>query len=318
MKKVVYVTGCLGFIGYHVAKKCLDNGYYVYGIDSGTYASNFNLLDNLKKYSTFTFALQDINDIERIYDCDYIINTAAETHVDNSIASSEVFLKSNVNGVHKLLELIKAKPKSRRPILLHFSTDEVYGDIEKGSHVETDLLKPSNPYSATKAAADMLVTAWARTYDIPYVIVRPTNNYGIGQYVEKFIPKACKHLTLGRPIIMHDKGEPIRTWLFVEDTAEAVITIIEAGVVNETYNISGNYEEKNIVVARKIIDRFIKLPWSEPDYESVMDFSETRQGQDVRYAIDDSKLKTLGWLPTADFDAELTNIVEYYRNTFIW
>ena len=318
MKKVVYVTGCLGFIGYHVAKKCLDNGYYVYGIDSGTYASNFNLLDNLKKYSTFIFALQDINDIERIYDCDYIINTAAETHVDNSIASSEVFLKSNVNGVHKLLELIKAKSKSRRPILLHFSTDEVYGDIEKGSHVETDLLKPSNPYSATKAAADMLVTAWARTYDIPYVIVRPTNNYGIGQYVEKFIPKACKHLTLGRPIIMHDKGEPIRTWLFVEDTAEAVITIIEAGVINETYNISGNYEEKNIVVAKKIIDRFSKLPWSEPDYENVMDFSEMRQGQDVRYAIDDSKLKALGWLPKADFDAELTNIVEYYRNTFIW
>jgi dTDP-glucose 4,6-dehydratase len=326
MKKVVYVTGCLGFIGYHVTEACLKRGWYVYGIDSLTYASNLNLLDDLKKYSTFTYVTQDINDIERLFDCDYVINTAAETHVDNSIASSEVFLKSNINGVHKLLELIKEKPKSRRPILLHFSTDEVYGDIKEGFHVEKDLLKPSNPYSATKAAADMLVIAWARTYDIPYVIVRPTNNYGIGQYVEKFIPKAIKNLTLERPIVMHDNGEPIRTWLHVKDTASAVTTIIDTGVVNETYNISGNYEEKNIVVAKKIIDIFNH--YNEQgnkdtdniifDYEFYMDFSEKRQGQDVRYAIDDSKLKALGWKPKANFDDELLSIVQYYRKHFIW
>jgi len=326
MKQVVYVTGCLGFIGYHVADACLKQGWYVYGIDSLTYASNLNLLDDLKRYETFTYITQDINDIERLYDCDYIINTAAETHVDNSIASSDVFLRSNINGVHKLLELIKAKPKTRRPILLHFSTDEVYGDIEQGFHVETDLLKPSNPYSATKAAADMLVTAWARTYDIPYVIVRPTNNYGIGQYVEKFIPKACKHLMLDRPILMHNQGTPIRTWLHVKDTASAVITIINAGVVNETYNISGNYEQQNIIVAKKIIDTFNYYNEHGDkdtdiivfDHESYMDFSEKRQGQDVRYAIDDSKLKTLGWSPKANFDEELIPIVQYYRKHFIW
>jgi dTDP-glucose 4,6-dehydratase len=316
MSKIVYVTGCLGFIGYHVTKKCLDAGYHVMGIDKKTYASNLNLLPDLLAYSKFKFLELDINDIERIHDCDYFINTAAETHVDNSIVSSEVFLQSNINGVHKILELIKALPKARRPVLLHFSTDEVYGDIEAGFHTEQDLLKPSNPYSATKAAADMLVLAWARTYDVPYVIVRPTNNYGIGQYVEKFIPKAVKNMTLDRPIIMHDQGLPRRTWLHVSDTASAVMTIIESTVKNEIYNISGNYEEQNIIIAKKIIDLFYVV--TEDSYVDYMDFSEKRQGQDVRYAIDDSKLRALGWKPVARFDAELKRIVQYYEENFIW
>jgi len=316
MSKIVYVTGCLGFIGYHVTKKCLDAGYHVFGIDKKTYASNLNLLPMLLNYSKFKFLETDINDIERIHECDYFINTAAETHVDNSIVSSDVFLRSNINGVHKILELIKAFPKTRRPILLHFSTDEVYGDIVEGFHTELDLLKPSNPYAATKAAADMLVTAWARTYDVPYVIVRPTNNYGIGQYVEKFIPKAIKNVNLNRPILMHDKGLPRRTWLHVSDTASAVMTIIDSGTKNELYNISGNYEEQNIVVAKKIIDIFYNV--SKQGYDSFMDFSEQRVGQDVRYAIDDSKLKALGWNPIADFDKELVTIVDYYRNNFVW
>jgi dTDP-glucose 4,6-dehydratase len=227
-----------------------------------------------------------------------------------------VFLKSNINGVHKILELIKARENSRRPILLHFSTDEVYGDIVDGFHSETDLLKPSNPYSATKAAADMLVTAWARTYDVPYVIIRPTNNYGIGQYVEKFIPKAIKNLSLGRPIIMHDNGSPRRTWLHVSDTANAVLKIIESGTVNETYNISGNYEEQNIIVAKHLIDLFFN--WNVTHHAEFMDFSEKRVGQDVRYAIDDSKLKALGWKPEAEFKDSLVEIVKYYKDNFIW
>jgi dTDP-glucose 4,6-dehydratase len=316
MKKIVYVTGCLGFMGYHVTRKCLDEGYYVFGIDKQTYASNLNFLPLLLEYPKFKFLNSDINDLEKIYDCDYIINMAAETHVDNSIVSSDVFLRSNVNGVHKLLELIKAIPKARRPTLLHFSTDEVYGDIVDGFHAETDLLKPSNPYSATKAAADMLILAWARTYEVPYVILRPTNNYGIGQYVEKFIPKAIKNLTLDRPILMHDAGLPKRTWLHVSDTASAVITIIESGTKNEIYNISGNYEEQNIVIARKIIDLFYLT--TDNSYDTFMDLNEKRQGQDVRYAINDSKLKSLGWKPIASFDLELEKIVDYYKANFVW
>ena len=313
--KIIYVTGCLGFIGYHVTKKFLDEGHYVYGIDSKTYASNKDFLYELLEYKNFTFDGCDINDIERLVDCDYFINTAAETHVDNSIVSSDVFLRSNINGVHKILELIKQKPKSRRPTFLHFSTDEVYGDLVSGFHTETDLLKPSNPYSATKAAADMLVIAWARTYDIPYVIVRPTNNYGIGQYVEKFIPKACKNLSLDKPIVMHDNGEPIRTWLHVSDTANAIFLLVLMNIKNDTFNISGNYEEKNIVVARKIIDNYFGY---NVDYEKYMDFSEKRQGQDVRYAIDDSKLRGLGWSCKADFDTCLKEIVDWHKENFVW
>lgn len=313
MKKIVYVTGCLGFIGYHVTVACLRKGWYVRGVDSETYAANMQFLSELKKFDNFTYEKSDINQLERLYDCDYVINTAAETHVDNSIVSSHVFLDSNINGVHHLLELIK-NSRRKRPTLLHFSTDEVYGDIESGFHKETDLLKPSNPYSATKASADQLVMAWSRTFDIPYVIVRPTNNYGIGQYVEKFIPRAVKYLTVGKGIELHDRGNPRRTWLHVNDTAEAVIKIVESGVVNEIYNISGNYEERNIVVAHKILD--IMYPGS--DYDQYIDYSVDRPGQDVRYAIDDHKLKALGWTPRAVFDDELTKIVNWYRENFIW
>jgi dTDP-glucose 4,6-dehydratase len=314
MKRVVYVTGCLGFIGYHVTKACLDKGWYVRGVDSETYAANTQFANDLFDYPNFSYEGCDINDLERIYECDYVINTAAETHVDNSIASSDVFLRSNINGVHRLLELIK-NSRHKMPTLLHFSTDEVYGDITVGAHTETDLLKPSNPYSATKAAADMLVLAWARTFNVPYVIVRPTNNYGIGQYVEKFIPKSIKAVALGRPIPLHDAGKPRRTWLHVSDTAQAVITIIESDVRNEIFNISGNYEEENLFIAKQIL---CAMNPKETRYENYLDLSINRPGQDVRYAIDDSKLKALGWMPRANFNKELIEIVKYYQDNFIW
>ena len=311
--RIVYITGCLGFIGVHITRHCLDLGWYVIGVDKMTYASNETFLTEFKNYSNFKFIKSDINDLEMIYDCDYIINTAAETHVDNSIERSDHFVHSNIDGVHHLLKLINQKQKHRIPVFLHFSTDEVYGDILEGSHTETDLLKPSNPYSATKAAADMLVLAWSRTYGLPYVILRPTNNYGIGQYVEKLIPKSVKYLSVGRKIDLHNKGTPVRTWLHAEDTARAVITIIESGVTNEIFNISGNYEEKNIEVVRKII----KLVNGDTEIEKYLT-DMIRPGQDLRYSIDDTKLKNLGWTANADFDKELEKVVEYYKNNFIW
>jgi dTDP-glucose 4,6-dehydratase len=315
--KIVYVTGCLGFIGSYVTRLCLEKGWYVKGVDKITYAANKNLLDEFKKYDNFSFVHCDINDLKFLYDCDYVINTAAETHVGNSITNSDEFVHSNINGVHNLLELIKNYRQENAivPTLLHFSTDEVYGDIESGAHTETDLLKPSNPYAATKAAADMLILAWSRTYKIPYVIVRPTNNYGIGQYVEKLIPKACKYLKLGKKIPLHNNGTPVRNWLHAEDTASATIKIIETNSKNQIYNICGGFEQSNIDTIKGLL---IANGIDVDEMNKYVDFSCNRPGQDVRYALDDCKLRALGWVPNKHFNTEIKNIVEYYKDKFIW
>ena len=281
-----------------------------------TYASNVSLLNEFNEFDNFTFDKLDINDIDFLYDCDYVINTAAETHVGNSIVKSDDFLKSNVDGVHNLLELLRnyRQEGHKIPTLIHFSTDEVYGDILEGDHIETDLLKPSNPYSATKASADMLILAWARTYKIPYVIVRPTNNYGVGQYVEKLIPKAVKFLSLGRKIPLHNNGTPYRNWLHADDTARAIIKIIESDSVHEIFNVCGDFEQQNIEVIKKIISLYHGVG----NYEDYIDFSCSRPGEDLRYSLNDKKLKSLGWEPKMDFDVVLVEIIEYYKNKFIW
>lgn len=322
MKKIVYITGCLGFIGAYVTRACLQKGWYVIGVDKMTYAARRENLLEFQKYGDhFKFIPKDINQLESLHDCDYVINLAAESHVDNSIVSSDAFLHSNVNGVKHLLDLIRQKDRFKMPTLLHFSTDEVYGDIEQGSHTEADLLKPSNPYSATKAAADMLVLAWGRTFKLPYIIVRPTNNYGAGQYVEKLIPKTCKYLHLGKKIPLHNEGKPYRMWLHAADTADAIITIIDAGVKNEIYNIAGNCELQNIEVVRRIVEL---VHWEKrfnmqyPKVEEFCDFTYSRDGQDVRYSLDDTKLQQLGWKATRNFDQELPGIVKFYKENFIW
>lgn len=326
--KVVYVTGCFGFIGSYVTRECLKRGWQVMGVDKMTYAYFPDAYDEFLEHPNFCFERTDINDLEFLYECDYIINTAAETHVGNSIVKSEDFLHSNINGVYKLLELIRnyRSEGKGKPTLLHFSTDEVYGDILEGEHIETDLLKPSNPYSATKAAADQLIIAWARTYDLPYVIVRPTNNYGIGQYVEKLIPKSIKYLGLGKKIPLHNNGTPIRNWLHAYDTAQAVTTIIDKNVKNEIFNICGGFEQTNLDTVNKILilyhgqDDELKntFPYYDEDKNTFLDLSLKRVGQDLRYALNDDKLRALGWKPTKVFDEELPAIVEYYKNNFIW
>lgn len=318
MKKAVYITGCLGFIGSHVTSACLEKGWFVRGIDSETYASDRRWINHFKERfgDQFCYTRANICDIDYLYDCDYVINTAAETHVDNSIVSSVEFIKSNIDGVHNLLNQICKKKHYTMPTFLHFSTDEVYGDIESGSFTEDSLLKPSNPYSATKAAADMLVTAWGRTHNVPYLIIRPTNNYGIGQYVEKLIPKSVKNLTLGKKIPLHEKGEPTRIWLHASDTADAVVKIIESGRKNEIFNISGDEEYKNIDVVGKIIREYYNV---YVDIKNSIDFNFNRPGHDVRYSINDQKIRReLGWSPKRQLFDEIPSIVEYYKENFIW
>ena len=315
--KLVVITGCLGLIGSYVTRKCLEKGWKVYGVDKCTYAANVEFLDEFNNYENFSFIRKDIARLKHLPDCDYVINIAAESHVGNSIIDSSDFLQSNIVGVKNLLDLIRNKQHnvSDRPIFFHFSTDEVYGDIDLGVHCETDILKPSNPYSASKAAADMLILAWARTYGINYIILRPTNNYGIGQYPEKLIPLVVKNLMRGKKIKLHDKGEPIRNWLHSDDTAEAVITLIESGAVDNIYNVAGGFEQKNIDTAIKIFECYFgeKRNWDE-----YLDLSHVREGQDVRYALDDSRLRLLGWEPKKQFDQEIINIVDYYKNNFKW
>jgi len=315
--KLVVITGCLGFIGSYVTRQALHRGWKVYGIDKCTYASNSELLDEFNLNSNFTFLKEDIASLESLPDCDYVINTAAETHVGNSIIDSKDFIHANVDGVKNLLDLIRNKPDNicKKPVFFHFSTDEVYGDIKIGSHTEKDVLNPSNPYSASKASSDMLIKAWARTYGVEYVILRPTNNYGIYQHYEKLIPLSIKLLGWNKKIRLHDAGEPVRNWLHASDTANAVITIIESGKVNEIYNVAGSFEQKNKDTVKKIIKEYVG---TDENWEEYVDLGHTRPGQDVRYSLDDTKLRSLGWKPQANFDLEISKIVKFYKERFYW
>jgi dTDP-glucose 4,6-dehydratase len=191
----------------------------------------------------------------------------------------------------------------------------VYGDIVEGQHVEADILKPSNPYSASKAAADMLVMAWGRTYGLKYVILRPTNNYGIGQYPEKLIPLAVKLLMRGKKIKLHDQGEPIRNWLHSADTALAVTTLVDTEIDDGIYNVAGGFEQKNLDTVSKVLECYFG---EKKDWGPYLDLSHVREGQDVRYALNDDKLRSLGWSPSKNFDEEITKIVNYYKNNFKW
>jgi dTDP-glucose 4,6-dehydratase len=322
-KKIIMVTGCLGFIGGHLTHKLLSEGHYVYGVDSCTYAANQDLITSFyAEFDNFKFIRFDINELDRLYDCDIIINTAAETHVDNSIECSDAFVRSNIDGVHHLLKLM-ANNRGKKPLFIHFSTDEVYGDTVEGSFGESAVLNPSNPYSATKAAGDMMIKAWGRTHNIPFIILRPTNNYGIRQNAEKLIPKSIKHLMLGRKIPLHAKGQPSRTWLHVSDTVNAVMVVLNKSmkkdITNTIYNIAGSCEFKNIVVVYKVIDAFFKNDLNlfviHDDY---LDFNYERQGQDVRYSIDGDKLKKLGWKEHKSFDEGIREMVEYHKTNFTW
>jgi dTDP-glucose 4,6-dehydratase len=315
--KLVVITGCLGLIGSHLTKRCLEIGWQVYGIDKVTYAANRHLIRQFSKNKNFTFVKDDIATLKYLPDCDYVINVAAESHVGNSIVESKDFIHSNVTGVKNLLDVIRKKQKNvdDLPVLLHFSTDEVYGDITEGSHTEKDILNPSNPYSASKACSDMLILAWARTYKMKYVIVRPTNNYGVGQYPEKLIPISVKMLQRGKKIKLHDEGEPSRNWLHADDTASAVIAIVESGKTNEIYNIAGGFEQKNKQTVNKIVQCYFE---DERDFQDYVDLGFKREGQDVRYSLDDSKLRSLGWEPKKNFDDEIQNIVKFYKNNFKW
>lgn len=302
MAKLILVTGGLGFIGKHFVERCLTIGHFVTNVDVVNYAADRYANDKFKEHSNYRHLRQDISTLDHLPESDVLVNFAAESHVDNSIADSTKFCLSNIMGMQRLLELTRAKHASGAPKFVQISTDEVYGDIKEGQHKETDILKPSNPYSSTKAAADMLLLGWARTYGLTYNIVRMTNNYGSNQFPEKLIPKSAWRMRRGLPALMHGDGSFVRSWLHVEDSVEAILTVMEKGAANTIYNIHGNAEFRNIEVLKKLAAIF---GLNESDAFTTI---PNRVGQDVRYSLDDSRIRALGWQPRRDFDTELRKI----------
>ena len=282
------VTGGRGFIGSHFVERALELGHSVVDVDKMGYAASRTL--PWDKNPNYTLIEADIADLDHLPACDVLINFAAESHVDNSIKSSEVFLRSNVQGVHNLLELVRGKPDYDRPLFIQISTDEVYGDRLEGLFIEEDKLTPSNPYSATKAAAEMLVISYERTYGIDYIITRSANNYGPRQYEEKLLPKCLSCLSEGKKMPIHGDGSYIRDWTYVKDNVEGIFTIMDSGVINDTFNIAAENHMTNL----EVVD--IVLGWTGSTRESLK-FVENRWGQDLKYSISAEKLRNLGWSP---------------------
>ena len=282
------VTGGRGFIGSHFVERVLEMGWNVVDIDKMSYASHDTLpWDDHKSY---TLIKEDISKMQHLPSCDIIINFAAESHVDNSIKDTSPFMQSNVFGVYNLLELIRGKPEYSRPLFVQISTDEVYGDMAEGSFVETDKLTPSNPYSATKASAEMLVLSYHRTYGLDYLITRSANNYGERQYEEKLIPKIISSLKENKKIPVHGDGTYIRDWTYVKDNVDGILHLLESGVKNDTYNVAAENHMRNL----EVID--IVLEWHGKDRNEI-EFVENRWGQDLRYSVSAEKIKSLGWEP---------------------
>ncbi len=305
------VTGGAGFIGanfihYWVKRYPTDK---IINLDKLTYAADPHNLMDVKTNKNYSFIKGDIsnkNTVERVASkVDAIINFAAESHVDRSIADSSNFLRSNITGVHNLLEVSK-----KHKIRFHqVSTDEVYGSLKLGSSKkfkETSKYAPKNPYAATKASADHLANAYYNTYDLPITISNCSNNYGLYQHPEKLIPKTIINAILGNTVPIYGNGLQIRDWIYVDDHCSAIDKILNKGVYGETYLIGVNNERHNIDVVKKILSK-LKIN------ENIIKFVADRPGHDVRYAIDSTKIKRkLGWKPLFSFDESLEVTINYY------
>jgi len=317
--KTIIVTGGLGFIGSNLINTISKKNYFIINIDKCSYASNpKNIFTNLKNYK---FYKEDINNKSFIksilnkYSPSTIFNLAAETHVDRSIDSPKKFIASNITGVFVLLELIKEQRKKSK--LIHISTDEVYGDIKKNhSSKETDAYNPSSPYSASKAAGDLLIRSYVRTYKIPAIITNCCNNFGPNQYPEKLIPKVIYNILNKKLIPIYGKGKNEREWIYVEDHCNALIKIADKGIIGENYNIGSGTILNNIQIAKKVILNFKKIIHAK-NIKSKIYFVKDRPGHDLRYCLNSSKIKNkLKWECKSSFDQRLNETIVWYMNKF--
>jgi dTDP-glucose 4,6-dehydratase len=300
----IMITGCAGFIGSHTAEVFLSAGYNVVGIDCMTYAADpknmKDFIDKIDFYEVDIANTKEIAKIVRKHKVGWIVNFAAESHVDNSISSAQPFIHSNITGVYSLLSVCRSEGCK----FFQISTDEVYGSIRDGSFVETDKLNPRNPYSATKAAAEHLVTSFYNTYGIDYKMVRMSNNFGPRQNKEKLIPTILRSLRAGKKIPIYGDGKNIRDWFYVKDCAKCILQVFRNGAINDVYNLSLVNEKENIEIVKSIL-KILQLPI----YENI-EFVKDRLGHDFRYSINNEKFLALYPMEQADFIESLTETVE--------
>ncbi len=312
----ILITGGLGFMGSAFIRLMLNKhpDWQIINLDKVTYAANFDNLQSVAKNKRYRFIKGDIAEAKTVNravaGCDAIINYAAETHVDRSILDPDAFIRTDVYGTYTLLE---AARKHKIKKFVQISTDEVYGDILRGRFSETDMLKPSSPYSASKAGGDMLVLGYGRTYQVPGLVTRSSNNYGPHQYPEKIIPLFVTNLLEGKKVPVYGKGNQVRDWLFVEDHARAIETVLLKGIPGQIYNIGSDCRRD--ITNLQLTKTILKLLGFD---HFMMEYVKDRPGHDVRYAINCDKLKKLGWRPKVKFEQGIKLTVDWYRNNPEW
>ena len=312
--KNLLVTGGCGFIGSNFIRLLLEKypEIKIINLDKLTYAGNPDNLKDVEDNPNYAFIKGDICDpgIVRaaMKKADAVVHFAAESHVDRSIEDGSVFVRTNVLGTNTLLQAAQELGVNR---FLHVSTDEVYGSIMKGSFVETDILTPSSPYSASKAGSDLLALSYHTTHKLPVIVTRCTNNYGPYQFPEKLIPLFVTNLLLGKRVPVYGTGMNVRDWIYVLDHCKAIDFVLHNGADGQVYNIGGGEERTNMEITRSIL----KLLGKD---EHMIEYVRDRPGHDLRYSLDCSKLKAMGWRPEHNFDEALELTIKWYMNNQWW
>ncbi len=324
------VTGGAGFIGSAVVRLAIARGHEVVNLDAMTYAANEANVASVSHSNLYSFEQADIRDraaLDRIFAThapDAVMHLAAESHVDRSIDGPSDFIETNITGTFNLLESARAhwmragKPQSFR--FHHISTDEVFGSLgPTGQFTEQTPYDPRSPYSASKAASDHLVRAWAETYGLPTVLTNCSNNYGPYHFPEKLIPVTILNALHGRPIPVYGNGENIRDWLYVEDHADALLLVLEKGQINRSYNVGGENERRNIDLVRTICALLDEMAPKATPYADQITFVTDRPGHDARYAIDPTRIQQeLGWQPSVTVEEGLRRTVRWYLDNESW
>lgn len=321
------VTGGAGFIGSAVVRQAIRDGHSVVNLDALTYAANPANVASVTNSPKYSFEHADIRDREALarifaqHDPDAVMHLAAESHVDRSIDGPAAFIDTNINGTYALLEAARAHHARRADFRFHHvSTDEVYGSLgPEGKFTEETPYAPNSPYSSSKAASDHLVRAWGETYGLPILITNCSNNYGPFHFPEKLIPVVILNALAGRPIPVYGDGSNIRDWLYVEDHADALLTVVQHGQVGRTYNIGGENEARNIDLVTMICAILDELRPRPQPHSRLVTFVTDRPGHDQRYAIDPTRIREeLGWRPSVTLEQGLRLTVQWYLDNQEW